>query len=239
MDNIFINYMNQRFQLRNLSDMPDNPPDKAEKGPVVTISREVGCSGDEFARFLAQRINNHFNLAGKKSAWKWVNKQILFESADQLDIDVSKIKYIFKAEKKGFMDEIVGALASRYYKNDRLIRKTIKKVVDRLAWQGNIIIVGRGGVAYTRDVTKSLHIKLMAPLRWRINNISNKHEISYADAEIYVNEVDEKRKQLVDIFMECKTSDCIFDIILNCQTMETEERLDLIMNILQKREFFS
>lgn len=235
MGDVFIKYMSQRFQLRNLNEMPRQYSNKTEKGPLITVSREVGCSGDEFARLLAQRINRMLDERGKKPIWQWVNKQILSDSADQLGVDVSKIKYVFKAERKGAIDEIIGAISSKYYKNDRIIRRTVKKVVDSLAWQGNIIIVGRGGVAYTRDVPRSLHIKLMAPLPWRIDLISKKHNISLQEAEKYVNEVDEKRRQLIDIFMECKTSDCIFDLILNCKTMNKKERLDTVIDIISKR----
>ncbi len=228
--------MNQRFQLRHLDDRSQKHPEKTEEGPVITISREVGCSGDKFARLLAQRINRILDQQGKRQSWKWVNKQILSDSADQLGVDVSKIRYVFKAERKGTMDEIIGAISSKYYKNDRIIRKTVKKVVDQLAWQGKIIIVGRGGVAFTKNVHLSLHIKLMAPLPWRIDVISKKHGISQEAARKYVIEVDEKRKQLVDIFMEKKADDSIFDLILNCETTDIEERLTTVINILEKRE---
>ena len=50
-----------------------------------------------------------------------------------------------------------------YYKSDLKIRTTIAKVIRKFANEGNAIIVGRGGVAITRDIPLSLHIFLEAP----------------------------------------------------------------------------
>ena len=49
-------------------------------GPLVTISREKGCPGNSIADKLAKALRNK----GKQD-WRWVNKEIIEESAKELD----------------------------------------------------------------------------------------------------------------------------------------------------------
>ena len=45
--------------------------------------------------------------------------------------------------------------------------------IRNIAKTGYVIIVGRGGVAFANDNPASLHIKLTAPVEWRVERISN------------------------------------------------------------------
>ena len=76
------------------------------------------------------------------------------------------------------IDDILAAHLSKYYKSDRKIRGTVGKVIRNIACEGYAVIVGRGGVAITRDIANSLHINLEAPMEWRVLRVSEKHNLS-------------------------------------------------------------
>ena len=101
-------------------------------------------------------LTRRYAAKGIKREWKWLNKQILEESAKALNVSPSKIKYIFQSQRKTMLDEIVGALSTRYYKSDKKMRNTIIEVIRSIAKKGDVIIVGRGGVAFSDDNPDSL-----------------------------------------------------------------------------------
>jgi cytidylate kinase len=134
------------------------------------------------------------------------------------------------------MDEVVGAMATRYYKSDKKIRNTIIEVIRNIAKSGNVIIVGRGGIAFAKDNPDSIHIKLTAPIEWRVERISRVYKKTLPDALKYVLEIDKERKYLIDSFMGYDTDLSIFDIVFNRKTMTEEEIVSIILNIVESRK---
>ncbi len=205
-------------------------------GPFISISRDFGCMANPIAEKLSKALSDRYSKLGINKEWKWLNKSILEESSKALELSPSKIKYIFRSKKKSMMDEIVSAMQTRYYKSDRKIRNTIIEVIRTIAKSGNVIIVGRGGVAFGKDNPQSLHIKLTAPIEWRVNRISNNYNKSQSEALKYLLEVDQERKYLIDSFMQYETDYSIFDIVFNRSTMKEEEIISIILNVIESRK---
>jgi cytidylate kinase len=213
-------------------------PEKSS-GPFISISRDFGCLANPIADRLTKELNQRYKLKGIKREWKWLNKQVLEESAKALEVSPSKIKYIFQSQRKSMIDEIVAAMSTRYYKSDKKIRKTITEVIRSIAKSGDVIIVGRGGVAFGKDNPNSLHIKLTAPIEWRVDRISKNYELTESEALLYVLEVDQERKYLIDSFMGFETDLSIFDLVFNRKTMEEDEIIATILHIIEKRKTIS
>lgn len=225
--NVFEKYFNEKLN--------DQKTRFFKTGPYISISREFGCMANSIAGSLSSQLSQKNKLKGTKEEWKWINKAILVEAATALELSPSKIAYVFQSQRKTTMDEIVSAMSARYYKSDFKIRKTILEVIRSIVIAGNIIIVGRGGVAFKKDNPKSLHIKLIAPLEWRISRISESYKLSRKDAMKNIREIDRERKYLVDSFMGFKTDDTIFDIIFNRQTMDDNAITSNIIQALEQR----
>ena len=204
--------------------------------PYISISREMGCRANIIANKLSEAINRKLIYGKASRSWSWINKNILIEASRALELDPAKIEYVFQSKKKSTMDEIVGAMATRYYKNDKKIRSTITRVIRSIAKNGRIIIVGRGGVAFAKDNPQSLHIKLTAPFEWRVSRISSAYKKSKEEAREYVKQIDQERQYLIDSFMGYPTNLSIFDLILNRATMTEDEIVSIILNIMQERK---
>ena len=175
-------------------------------------------------------------MKGRDKKWKYVTKEIMAESARALQIEPERIKYVFDYEQKGLMDNVLLALFDKYYKSDRKIRNTIAKVIRNMANEGHVIIVGRGGVAITRDVALSLHIMLEAPLEWRAARISENYKISLHEARKAARDIDIKRKEFREYFKGKNTDYTRFDITLNCMTLSIEEIVRIIAEIANIRK---
>ena len=168
-------------------------------GPVITISRELGCS----SKILAQKLMDKLNLSSsfeKKIPWRYISKEIMEESAKELGVDNVEIQHVFDYKQHGALEDLLLSYSRKFYKTDRKIRNTIARVIRNFAEEGNSIIVGRGGVAITRDIPKSFHIHLEAPLDWRALRISEKHKMNIEAAKKECVEIDKKRQQFRDFF---------------------------------------
>jgi len=202
-------------------------------GPVITISREFGCPSKKIACDLTDAINNK----RKSDKWCWVSKEILAESADHLGLHPDEIQYVFDYKKRGIVEEIIAAQTRKYYRSDKKIRNTIGKVIKRIAETGNVIIVGRGGAAIANNIKNSLHIKLIADIKWRAKNVGKIRDMDINEAIKFTLDYDRKRKIFLDYYWG-KTSDySIFDLIYNCNKMTSEDIVASIIHILERKKF--
>lgn len=116
MGNTLIAYLNKRLLRTNSLEREEKPP-----GPVITISRQVGCSGLELAYALADRLNKTSSFEG----WKVLSKEILHHSARELDVDPERISKIFKQTDRTSFDEILNAFTEKRYKSDKKIKRRL------------------------------------------------------------------------------------------------------------------
>jgi len=229
MGNILLKYLEERYK---------NDREKTEfteVGPVVTISREFGCPAKMIAKKISESLDE-LHAGKEKQEWKIVTKEILENAAKELGLEPEKIEYVFKNEKRGAIDDILNALSYKYYKSDRKIKKTLKEVVLSIGEEGNAIIVGRCGATITRGIPKSLHVRLIAPLSWRVPGIKERHKISYYEAEKLAVDNDKRRTKLRDDFAGKKIGDYDYDLILNAKTLSVEEIVGLVITTMKMKK---
>ncbi len=184
MENSLLNYMNKRFGEIS----PVRRKESHIAGPVITISRQVGCGGVKIAHNLAEALNE-FVICKK---WQVISKEVLHESARQLELDPRKVNRLFTPDEHSTFDEILEAFNAKMYKSDRMILKTVKEVIKGFAVDGCCIIVGRAGHIIAKDIEHSLHVRLEAPLDWRIEKIASRNNISTDEAIKFISETEKK-----------------------------------------------
>ena len=201
----------------------------AEKqpGPYLTLSRETGCN----ATALASEIIKQLRKQGLH--WHFVNKEILDKSAEKLHLDKNKLEHEFLMSRTSAMDDIVKALSLRYYKTDKKIRDTIADIIRYEAKQGNTIIVGRAGAITTAGIPDGLHVRLVAPLEWRIKALSKRRMFSEKDVKAYIIENDRKRNLLLEQFSGKKVNNSFFDLIINASKFTRQEIITVILDTMK------
>ena len=207
------------------------------EGPVITIAREFGCPTKKMVSSLVARLDEIKGPKTKNIPWRWINKEILSESARELELDPADIEYVFKFEKKNFFDDILSSQSRKYYKSDRQIRKTIARVIRNIASEGNVIIIGRGGVAITRDIERSLHIMLEAPVEWRAIRVAQKYCLNEKEAIKHALDVDKNRRAFRDYFHGKGTEYTRFDVRYNSMTLSNSDIAESIIGLMKARKF--
>jgi len=206
-----------------------------EPGPVITISRQYGCSAKEYASLLGEKLNELKKDRNDKTEWTWINKEIFVKTARELNLKESRIVHVFEGQKKGLIESIILSSSEKYYTSDMAIMKKIIEVIRSFAEHGHIIIIGLGSVAITHDIKKSLHIKLEAPFKWRVEQAVKKYGKSLLDTEKMARETDQKRDALRKMYTPKSDPDELFDITYNISTLTKEEVVDSIICVLKKR----
>ncbi len=222
----FLDYFNSRHRESILS----KPP--SEDGPVITISRLTGCDARQVAEYVVDTLNRKQQAA----KWKWVDKDIIFEIAKELNTDTQRVENFYKGIELSNMSEMIMAFSGGFV-SDLRIKKAIKDVVLSMCKEGHIVLVGRGGVSIAHDIVDSLHVRLIAPFYWRVENMMKKKSMDIEAAEEYVVDTDEKRFNLITTFLDKKSVniDYLFDATINRQSFSISDSADLIVSMYEKK----
>lgn len=209
-------------------------------GPVVTISRECGCSAKRIATKLSKILTGYNYLSETKTdvEWKWVSKEVIEMAAQELEMDSSKIRNVFLGEAKQSIHEVSTAFSTAkvYDADDQHVIDTVKAVIRSICEEGHYIIVGRAASVIAQDIPKRLSVKLQAPLDWRINRIMQISNMSWAEAQDYVLEIDRQRDLFVEHVAGRKLDNNDFDLIFNYSTMLDDHIVDVIVNVLKNKK---
>lgn len=230
MKNTLLEYLNLRMKNKKAEPVHqlERPP-----GPLITISREVGCSGIAIAKGLAQRLN--LRCPGKN--WKVLSKEIFAASALELDLDPERVSKIFKQVDRTAFDEMINAFHEKKYKSDRKVRKTVVEVIRAFAEEGYCIIVGRASNIIAADIKNALHVRVVAPMEFRIQSIMEKDKVNRHDAITFIEKVEKERYAYRHAVMG-KGPDApeLFDITFNSETFSREIMLDMIMLAIDEKK---
>ena len=206
-------------------------------GPVITISREFGCEGAIFGEKLTEALSKASLAfrANKVLPWKFLSKEIFRQAAKELHLNAYQVEQTLRPRQKSLLENFADGF-SRQPIYEPKIHKTLKDVITSYAHRGRVVILGRAGVAITREIPNSLHIRLVAPFNWRMKKISELKNISEKEAESLTLENDHQRKLFIQNMRNSKYDEGLFDITLNRMTMNVDEMVAAVLKVVQLRK---
>jgi len=232
MENLFLKYMRERNDKRTSS-----APDIVAPGPVITISRDYGCPGRRIARLLSETLTKKNLNLGSSVKWKWISKEIIEKSAQELRLSPTITKELSDYRARGFFENLALFFSDEFYPGDVKIKNTIARFIYNAAAEGNVVIVGRAAESITKHFEKSLHIKLQAPLEWRTRQVADSYGMTMSDAKKEVLEMDKRRSQFRNYFEKDLPDIEFFDMFFNVESMTDEEIIEMIIIIAETRGF--
>jgi cytidylate kinase len=222
----FFDYFDGRYRESVLNKPPD------EDGPVITLSRMTGCDARQVASILVDDLNLKYDT----SKWRWIDKDIIYDIARELNTDTLRVENFYKGIELSNISEMIMAFSGGFV-SDLRVKKAVRDVVLSLCKEGHIVLVGRGGVSIAHDIRDALHIRLIAPFYWRVENIIKRKGMNIEAAEKYVVDTDEKRFQLIQAFLDKKplNIDYLFDATINSSSFSAGEVSNLILAMFDKK----
>lgn len=229
MGNALLEYLTKRMGDQKVYTNPNKLP-----GPLITISREVGCNGVKLAHKIADRLN-HRHLGPD---WKVLSKEVFFQSAKELDMEPEKVKRIFKYSDSYGFNDILNAFGTKKFKSERKIVKTVNEVIRTFAEEGFCIIVGRAAHIIAHDIKNALHLRFLAPLEYRIKTIMDNNHLNREEAIEFIQKVEKERKAFRKAIRQESPENDLFDLCINRASFTDEEAIDLIEIAAEKKNIF-
>jgi len=226
MSNALLSYLNKRLGEGTAMGNMVGPP-----GPVITISREVGCNGVKLAHKIAKRLNKR-NL---DNDWKVLSKEVFFQSAKELDVEPEKVQRVFRQSDRYVFNEILEAFSNRKYKSEKKIVKTVTDVIKTFSKEGFCIIVGRAGHIIAHDIKNALHMRLVAPIEYRIKTIIDNNHLNREEAIDFIEKVEKERLTFRKSMGKVEYEEDMFDMFLNRASFDEEKTIDLIEMAIEKK----
>ncbi len=128
---------------------------------LVTIEREYGCGGGAIAAQLADRLGwklwDHL-LTEEIARLANVDPSAVMRCDERMD---SRIHRLAKSFWRGSYERSA-ALGAQIFDTDRMM-SMMQDIVNRIAQDGNAVLVGRGTPYFLRESPDAFHVFLYAP----------------------------------------------------------------------------
>ncbi|MDE2999963.1 MAG: cytidylate kinase-like family protein [Gemmatimonadota bacterium] len=181
---------------------------------VITVSREYGSDGRSVAQKAADRLG-----------YLCMNKDLLVEVANEAQVPVSEaerfderpehpaMRVVRKFLTPGHPEAITGlseyewwatatvpeltgrSVTVPHLPDEEAFVNITREVVTRLADRDNVVLVGRGGQALLRDRPDTLHLRVVAPIDYRIQVVMDREDLASDAAAKRIRKMDENRKR--------------------------------------------
>ena len=154
-----------------------------------------------------------------------------------MDLNAEKVARIFKQLGRSAFEEILDAFSEKRFKSDKRIKKTVTDVIRSFAEDGFCIIVGRGGNIIASGIKNSLHVRMVAPLDYRIETIMQKHKCNQMEAREFIDKVEKERYAYRhNVMNNSSKGPEIFDLTINCASFDKDMTIRLIHKAVKEKK---
>lgn len=203
---------------------------------VITLSRQLESGGDEVARLLCERLG-----------YQRFDKAAMAKAGEKMGLAVSAIQGAvnFKPAAKNLLERWFGNVENPVSgntftfggRNDALQDLTIADLMEIIQAgykQGNVVIVGRGGMAALQDKPDILHVRILAPMEVRVKRLMKTEGVGKEEAQKMIRERDQSDVEWIRRYFGLDSHDPqLFDLIINTAKYTPEQAVDLIVKALE------
>jgi len=192
--------------------------------PCITLSREYGCQAYKLAETLIQKLNAYLP---EGEEWSVLDRYLLEKIAQNSGYSEAELNYLTLTSPgfQSMMANLSGPVAVNPSKAFTFIKETIRSY----AKTGNCIIVGRGGVCITQDLPRVLHVRLVAPLDFKVGHIMKSMNLTKEAAKAIIRDRQGERNAFILHFTKLNNTDPgLYHLILNNDKSSIPEMAETI-----------
>ncbi len=191
----------------------------------VTISRETGSGGSSLARLLAQKLNA--GTTPDASLWSVYGGNLVEQMLQSNRLPDRLARFLPEdrvAEISASIGELVGLHPSLW----ELVQKT-NETTRQLAKVGHVVLVGRGANFAAADIPGGIHVRLVAPLEYRVKYFAQSRKISEAAAAAHIAKSDAARRRYVAAYFNADVGNpAAYDMVINTALVPLAEAAELL-----------
>ena len=208
--------------------LPQHAPPATRR--FVTISRQTGAGGVTLGEGLARRMNELFP---RGPAWTCWERELVEKVARDHHLSRQVIEAMEESHPT-WLSDLFSGLSIGSGADDFAVYQRVAATIRALAHGGNVAIVGRGGVFITRKLPGGVHLRLVAPLQYRIEQIAQRLQLSGRKAAAYVERADEARAAFYRFYwpQEPLAAES-FTMTLNTAAIGEQQLVDCVVPLLK------
>ena len=169
---------------------------------IVTVEREFGCGAPAIAADLARSLG-----------WKLWDQELTQEIAKVANVDCSEVERheekvdsrLYRMARvfwRGSYERATPLSEAQAFDADCMLRM-MQEIMERIAQQGNAVIVGRGAPYFLRERSDSFHVFMYAPRPEKIRRVMAGGK-SAKEAEELVDSIDRERMAYVKHYFDAE-----------------------------------
>lgn len=194
-------------------------------GPIITISRETGIGAVAIGEKLVEYLNL-FSIEDYKD-WTYFDRDLMEKVMADHHLPEHFRKLLIE-ERPPKIDEWFGEILGITPSKISLVHKTSQTIL-KLAETGNVIFVGRGAQYITAKFPNAFHIRLIAPINFRIENSMQLYNVDRKAATDFIKKEDEERKEFILKYFHRNVEDPhLYHTVINTNLLKPEEVAEMI-----------
>jgi cytidylate kinase len=212
---------------------------------VITISKEHGAGGKALSEALARSLG--YELVDKSLIIKVAQKaKVSAERVESFDQEqyssVDKfLSNIFLANPAVYslgsfdfpMTTPVGLATEYEFFNSEKYLKLTQALLSDVCQKGNVVLVGRGGQVYLAGKPGCIHLRLCAPLEYRVKRVMEKSGLSEKEAMEKIHTRDKSRANYIRDFYNHDWKDPgLYHLVANTQLVSEEKFIILVKQLV-------
>ncbi len=194
-----------------------------DQKPIVTLSRERGCRGQEIAKLLSHELQ--YGLFGR---------QIIDYIAQHLGVRSELVESLDEKDRSE-LELWVGNLFSDHLFDHDEYSHALCEVMRAISLQGGLVIIGRGANHILKSAN-AFHVRVVAPVKTRMRNLLELEGKSETRALEEINRVDEERRHFVKRYFKRDIDNPIdYDLVINAEHLPIHAITKTIMATMRAR----
>lgn len=215
----------RRWQTRQrVAESVDASVPPAPPALTIAISREAGANGSAVGRLLGERLG-----------WPVYDYELVERIANEMGLRSTLLESVDE-KRMGWLEECVASFfRGSAVPESAYVRQLVETLLS-LAMHGECIIVGRGANVVAPPET-TLRVRLVAPLWARIATVQKRRDVSFEEAQRWVEKTDRERARfLKEHFHKDAAAPYIHDLVLNSSRFSIEACAEMIIDALHRMQ---
>ncbi|MDR3567956.1 MAG: cytidylate kinase family protein [Syntrophobacteraceae bacterium] len=182
---------------------------------VITVFREPGAMGKEVAARIAGRLG--FSL---------VDRAKLVQLSGEVDLDEARLLHVEEAISKG---------GGKIDPETEGYARLFQDLIAQLAEEQDLVVLERGAQGLFRDRPGTLHVRFVAPRKFRVAQVKNREGLSERNALRLVRTLEAERTRYLRALYHLSAADpTLYDLTLRMDRVSVEQALNIIVTAVEE-----
>jgi len=201
---------------------PWQPP--AKPPPVVTLSRQTGTG----ARAIADELANFLQASQTKPChWMVFDKNLVAKVLEDHKLPKEVAKFMPEDRVSAIQDAVEEWLG--LHPPTKTLLQLSSETILHLAHLGHVILIGHAANIITHDMKNVFHVRLVAPLDSRVEQIMHRNQLDHKAALEFIRKSDLGRKRFLKDHFHADIDDTLqYDLVINTARLPQHEAAALI-----------